>query len=175
MFPEVRETFKRKYEHKKTIIAGKQKMPVLAMIDTFGAFEKSAIYTRLLNWNFLDYTQGKSHIHITANGSWDLIKEFVPQERFESYKYGQGSNWKLRTLRVGLSNLGFAGEDILTIGWKRAYYMNPLLKNWKEFLTMQTDTPEFMDYSNNGLITYWKERWVLPRQDKLLWKLNNLL
>jgi hypothetical protein len=174
MFPEVRETFKQKYEGKTTIIAGKQKMPVLAMIDTFGAFEKSAIYTRLLNWQFLDYTQGKSHIHITANGSWELIKEFVPQERFASYKYGQGSNWKLRTLRVGLSNLGFPNEDILSIGWKRAYYMNPLLKNWKEFLTMQTDKPEFIDYSNNDLITYWKERWLIPRQDKLLEKLNNL-
>jgi hypothetical protein len=175
MFPEVRETFKRKYEGKTTIIAGKQKMPVLAMIDTFGAFEKSAIYTRLLNWQFLGYTQGKTHIHITANGSWELIKEFVPQEIFESYKYGQGSNWKLRTLRVGLANLGFPNEDILSIGWKRAYYMNPLLKNWKEFLTMQTDKPEFIDYSNNDLITYWKERWLMPRKDRLLMQLNSYL
>lgn len=174
MFPEVRETFKRKYEGKATVIARKQKVPVLAMIDTFGAFEKSAIYTRLLNWQFVDYTQGKSHIHITANGSWELIKEFVPQEKFASYKYGQGSNWKLRTLRVGLSNLGFPNEDILNIGWKRAYYMNPLLKNWKEFLTMQTNTPEFINYSNNDLTAYWKERWLIPRQDKLLEKLHNL-
>lgn len=164
MFPEVRETFKRKYEGKETIIAGKQKMPVLAMIDTFGAFGKSAIYTKLLNWRFLDYTKGTTHIHLTASGCWEQIKQFVPQETFESYGYGKGSNWKLRMVRIGLSNLGFKNEDILSIGWKRAYYMNPLLKNWKEFLTMQTDTPEFIDYTNNDyLINYWRERWVLPR------------
>lgn len=174
MFPEVREIFKQKYEGKITIIAGKQKMPVLAMIDTFGAFEKSAIYTRLLNWQFLDYTQGKSHIHITANGSWELIKEFVPQDRFASYKYGQGSNWKLRTLKVALSNLGFPNEDILSIGWKRAYYMNPLLKNWKEFLTMQADVPDFIDYTVNDLINYWKNRWLFPRKEYLLQKMHNL-
>lgn len=174
MFPEVRETFRRKYEGKTTIIAGKKKVPILAMIDTFGAFEKSAIYTRLLNWHFLDYTQGKSHIHITANGSWELIKEFVPQDRFTSYKYGQGSNWKLRTLKVGLSNLGFPNEDILSIGWKRAYYLNPLLKNWKDFLTMKTDIPEFIVYSNNDLTNYWKERWLIPRQHRLLEKLYSL-
>ncbi len=175
LFPEVRETFKRKYEGKITVIAGKEKMPVLAMIDTFGAFEKSAIYTRLLNWQFLDYTKGKSHIHITANGSWELIKELVQEEKFASYKYGQGSNWKLRTLRTGLASLGFINEDILSIGWKRAYYLNPLLKNWKDFLTMQTNEPEFIDYTNEYLIEYWKNRWLNPRKSQLLEKLHTAI
>jgi len=166
MFPEVREVFTKKYQNTTTVIAGKEKLPVLAMIDTFGAFKKSAIYTRLLNWKFVNYTQGQSHIHITANGSWELIKKFVPPEKFNSYKYGQGSNWKMRTLRVGLQNLGFT-EDMLSIGWQRAYYINPLLKNWQEFLTTQTSEPIFIDYTSEQLLEYWQQRWVMPRIDNL--------
>lgn len=166
MFPLVREIFREKYNKNKTVIAGKSKLPELAFIDTYGAFQKSAIYTRLLNWKFVDYTKGTSHIHLTANGSWEIVKKFISEERFNTYKYGQGSNWKLRTLRVGLENLGF-NEDIMSIGWKRAYYICPLAKNWKEFLTLQDSTPNFLDYSEQDLVNHWKDRWVLPRLEKL--------
>jgi len=173
MFESVREDFHNKYKDRKTIIAGKNKLPELAMIDTFGAFKKSAIYTRLLNWKFIDYTEGKSHIHITANGSWELIKEFVPKEYFKRYKYGQGSNWKMRTLRVGLDNLGFNREDLLSIGWQRAYYVCPLISNLERFLKMEDETPLFINYTNEYLINYWKERWINPRKDNLMSKLES--
>ena len=167
MFADVRKDFYKKYKDRETIIAGKKKLPKLVMIDTFGAFKKSAIYTRLMNWKFIDYTEGKSHIHITANGSWELIKEFVPKDYFNRYKFGQGSNWKMRTLRVGLENLGFDREDLLSIGWQRAYYMCPLITNWKEFLTMKHKRPKFIKNTNQDLVNYWKERWVNPRKEKL--------
>lgn len=166
MFPQIRRDFHKKYLDNQTIISNKERLPYLAYIDTYGAFQKSAIYTRLFNWNFAGYTQGQSHIHITANGSWELIRQFVPEERFNSYKYGQGSNWKMRTLRIGLSNLGF-GEDMLGIGWKRAYYACPLTTNWREFLTGEHKRPKFIQKSPSDLVNYWHERWVQPRLDKL--------
>ncbi|MEO7674301.1 MAG: hypothetical protein ABIU09_09530, partial [Pyrinomonadaceae bacterium] len=85
---------------------------------------------------------------------------------FKTYKYGNGSNWKLRTLRVGLENLGF-NEEILSIGWKRAYYGCPLATNWREFLTGQDTAPFFMTESKEDLVEYWKARWLTPRQEKL--------
>jgi hypothetical protein len=166
MFPEVREEFHQKYLHNRTTIAGKEKEPYLAMIDTYGAFQKSAIYTRLLNWRFIGYTQGQSHLHITANGSWELIKQFVPDEQFRSYSYGQGSNWKLRTLKIGLANLGLQ-EEILTTGWRRAYYVCPLLTNFHEYMTMAHKLPKFVQHSASDLVMYWKEHWIKPRIDKL--------
>lgn len=172
MFPEVRKLFREKYKDNQTVISNKHKLPELVYIDTYGAFKKSAIYTRLLNWNFVDYTKGQSHIHLTANGSWETVKKFVPEERFDTYKYGQGSNWKLRTLRVGLENLGF-DEKLLRIGWKRAYYACPLATNWREFLTMKHKKPRFIKYSKKDLIDVWRNRWVNDRLESLKMKLND--
>ncbi len=171
MAPDVRAAFRSKYSGNKTIIAGQERLPELVYVDTYGAFEKSAIYTKLLNWKFVSYTQGKSHIHLTANGSWETIREFVPPEKFKLYKYGNGSNWKIRTLRIGLENLGFS-EDLLSIGWKRAYYGCPLARNWKEFLTGEDSKPKPIRYSMQDLVNHWRTRWVEPRQDRLVTLLN---
>lgn len=171
MFPKVRELFREKYKNNQTVISDKHKLPELAFIDTYGAFQKSAIYTRLLNWKFVDYTKGQSHIHLTANGSWETVKKFVPEDRFDSYKYGQGSNWKLRTLRIGLENLGF-DEELLSIGWKRAYYVCPLVTNWREFLSMKHNEPIFLEHTEIDLINEWRNRWVMPRLENLNLKLN---
>ena len=166
MFPSVREVFRTKYAGNETVISKKNRLPELAFIDTYGAFMKSAIYTKLFNWKFVDYTKGQSHIHLTANGSWETVKQFVPEEIFKTYKYGNGSNWKLRTLRIGLENLGF-NEDILSIGWKRAYYACPLATNWKEFLTGKDALPIFMPNTERDLVDLWRNRWVLPRLETL--------
>ena len=69
MFPEVRKWFYDKYKNSKSIITNVQKKPYLVYVDTMGAFGKSSIYNRLFNWDFIGYTKGQSHIHITANGS----------------------------------------------------------------------------------------------------------
>lgn len=172
MFPEVRETFHQKYLNNLTTIAGKVKEPYLTMIDTYGAFEKSAIYTRLLNWRFAGYTMGQSHLHITANGSWELIRQFVPHEKFESYNFGQGSNWKLRTLKIGLAKLKLP-EEILTTGWRRAYYVCPLITNFQEYMTMQHKRPKFIRRSAADFVTYWKEHWIEPRIGRLLEQLHH--
>ena len=171
MFPEVRKTFYHKYKH--TAIE-RNKLPYLAYIDTMGAFGKSAIYNRLLNWDFVGYTKGQSHIHITANGSWELFREIVPQEIFNSYKYGNGPNWKIRVLKYGLRELGFS-ENMLSIGWKRGYYRCPLAENWQDILLDKSRKILFKHYKRTELVNYWKEKWVLPREKKLLCKLNKLI
>lgn len=162
-FPEVRKTFYHKY---KNSAQTKGKKPYLAYIDTLGAFGKSAIYTRLKNWDFVGYTKGQSHIHITANGSWDLIREIVPDEVFNSFKFGDGPNWKMRVLKYGLRKLDFS-YDMLSVGWRRGYYRLPLAQNWQEFLTRKTDKVVFNQNTKTELIEYWKERWVIPRLDNL--------
>lgn len=67
MFPKVRQDFYKKYKDSPSVITGTNKKPDLVYIDTLGAFGKSAIYNRLTNWNFIDYTKGQSHLHITGN------------------------------------------------------------------------------------------------------------
>ena len=166
MFPEVRKEFYQKYANVSSVITGKNKKPYLVYIDTLGAFGKSAIYTRLKNWEFVGYTKGQSHLHITANGSWELIKQVVPKEVFDTYKFGQGPNWKMRILKRGLRELDLS-EDMLSIGWQRGYYRCTLAANWNEYLLGESRKVEWLEFSKTDLITYWYERWVNPRIDIL--------
>jgi hypothetical protein len=163
--------FYEKYKKSETIITKRHKKPYLVYIDTLGAFGKSSIYTRLFNWDFIGYTKGQSHIHITANGSWELIKKVVPQEEFNTYKYGQGPNWKMRILRKGLHELGLS-EEMMSIGWQRGYYRCTLAENWKEYLRGEANRVKWKEFNKDELVDYWKTRWVIPRlsdlQEKLL-------
>lgn len=170
MFPEVRHIIYNKYKDTTPIISGVKKEPDLIYVDTLGAFGKSAIYTRLMNWRFIGYTKGQSHIHITANGSWEIIKQLLPEDQFKTYKYGQGPNWKMRVLKSGLKAIGLS-EAMLSIGWQRGYYCCPLAENWQEYLLGKTDKPKWKEYAESDLIEYWKEKWVLPRIDSLKTKL----
>ena len=167
-FPEVRKTFYHKYKNSAEL---KGKQPYLAYVDTLGAFGKSAIYTRLKGWDFVGYTKGQSHIHITANGSWELIRGIVPDDVFNTFKFGDGPNWKMRVLRYGLRELDFS-QDMLSIGWQRGYYRQPLAENWQSFLLGETSKIKFNHDTKTGLVNYWKERWVLPRLKNLQAKLN---
>jgi hypothetical protein len=172
MFPEIRKWFYDKYKNSKSIITKVQKKPYLVYVDTMGAFGKSSIYTRLFNWDFIGYTKGKSHIHITANGSWELIKKVVSPEDFKTYKYGQGPNWKMRILGKGLRELGFS-DEMMSIGWKRGYYRCTLAENWQEYLQGKANRVKWKQFENDKLVEYWRERWVLPRLDDLKEKLLN--
>lgn len=166
MFPKVREDFYQKYKNSPSIITGVNKKPYLIYIDTLGAFGKSAIYNRLLNWDFVNYTKGQSHLHITANGSWELIKQVVPEEVFETYRFGEGPNWKMRILKRGLRELGLS-EDMLSIGWQRGYYRCPLAENWKEYLLGDTNRVVWRKFTQRDLVRYWHDRWITPRLDIL--------
>ncbi len=174
MFPEIRRVFHDKYKDKISLISGQNKKANLVYIDTLGAFGKSAIYTRLMNWKFIGYTKGQSHLHITANGSWELIKKAVPEDFFNTYKFGQGPNWKMRVLKKGLRELGFS-EHMLSIGWQRGYYSCPLADNWQEYLSGESNQPQWKKFSKTELIEYWKNRWIIPRLEKLEHNLEKLI
>lgn len=151
MFPKVRKDFYQKYKDSSSIITKVNKKPYLVYIDTLGAFGKSAIYNRLLNWNFVDYTKGQSHLHITANGSWELIRQVVPEDVFDTYKFGVGPNWKMRMLKRGLREIGLS-EDMLSVGWQRGYYRCPLAKNWKEYLLGDTNRVVWQEFTEKDLM-----------------------
>lgn len=171
LFPEVRQDFHNKYRDSVSIISQTNKSANLVYIDTLGAFGKSAIYTRLLNWEFVGYTKGQSHLHITANGSWELIKQVVPKEAYDTYKFGKGPNWKMRVLKRGLQELGLS-EKIMSIGWQRGYYRCPLAYNWQDYLLGNTDDIQWKQTSHDDIISYWQDRWVYPRLEKLQEKLR---
>jgi len=160
----VRNDFKNRYQGKQTIIRKEVKIPELVMVDTMGAFGKSSIYNRLDGWKFIGKTNGQTHVHLSCNGVYDILYDVVRihnEEILKTYKFGNGSNWKLRVIAKGLSILGLGG--LLTNGIRRGYYVAPLINNLEEFLSGKTDKPNFIDRQEQNLIKYWKERWLVKK------------
>lgn len=164
---EVVNDFYRKYKGKKTVIKEEEKLPYLVAIDTMGAFGKSAIYTRLKGWKFVGYTKGQSHLHLTLTKVYEVLVELIEKygnkEVLKKYRFGQGSNYKLRVISEGLRILGLNKNKLTMHSIKRGYYFSPLAKNWKEFLLAKTDKPEFVVNSLEENFNYWKERWLSKR------------
>lgn len=160
---EVAQDFVKKYGGKKSLIRKEERLPVLAFIDTMGAFGKSAIYTRLPPWRFVGYTAGQTHYHLTANGAYEVLKSVLDKvgekELLRSYKYGKGPNWKFRVVSKALRLLGIS-DNILDLGLRRGYYLAPLVENWRAFLAYGEDPGPSMTRPAEELICYWKERWL---------------
>lgn len=171
---EVIDIFREKYTGKTTQIRKEKKIPELVAIDTMGAFGKSSIYNRLKGWHFVGYTKGQTHYHLSTNGFFQEVKNILSQEYpdiYNSYKYGDGSNWKIRLISKVIAAIDLKPENIFTLGVKRGYYIAPLAENWKDFLNKKTDKIIRNEYTSEELFQYWKNRWFntgLKRFEKLL-------
>ncbi len=80
-------------------------------------------------------------------------------------RFGEGPNWKIRTAKAALSQIGLP-EDILKHGIKREVYGIPLAYNFKDFLIGKETELENFDLKFDDLASYWKERWLKGRAKK---------
>ena len=169
---EVRETIKRKYRGKRTIIEGASKNPELALLTTGSALGKSSIYDRVVYKKQLLYqrigtSKGWGHFHFTSDIFEDIrfylsLKHPGMDTR---YKFGQGPNWKLRTVRKGLEELGLSG-NLLKHGINREIYAIPLAYNFREFLLGQEAKLRKIDLPIESLSDFFKIRWLYGRADR---------
>ena len=168
---EVRQYFKERYDHKRTLIQGRVRPAELVLLDTMGAFGKSAIYNRLKGWSFVGYTEGQSHYHLSSNGIYPLLIEALKIAGKEGIlkrnRYGQGPNWKLRIVREASRILGIPDQALMGHGLRRAYYIYPLAKNWRPFLRGEVDEITPIELTKEELFAYWRERWLLPLLSRL--------
>jgi len=167
----VRACFRDRYEGKASVILGKKRRAELVLLDTTGAFGKTAIYNGLVYrglklWRHVGYTQGLTHTHLSVPGIFGLLKEAIgllgEDEVLKRNRYGDGPNWKIRVVKKALSLLGIPPERLMMQGIRRGYYVSPLAENWREFLRGEEEAPRMVELSDEELIEYWKARW-LPR------------
>ena len=169
---EVREIIKRKYIGKRTIIEGASKNPELALLTTGSALGKSSIYDRVVYEKQLLYqrigtSEGWGHFHFT-NDIFEDIRFYLSDKHpgmDSRYKFGQGPNWKLRTVRKGLKELGLSGE-LLKHGINREIYGIPLAYNFREFLLSQEKKLNKFDLPIRRLSDYFKNRWLYGRAER---------
>jgi len=166
---EIRETYRKKYKNYTTIIKGRKLDPELLFITTTSAFGKSSLYNRL-RYNgeaiaqSLGYTQGSGTFHIPEN-LYEEILNFLKDKSIDTARgYGHGPSRKLKLISLGLKYLGLSKFEYH--GIKREFYLFPLVKNLRDVIQKKQE-PIWIDRPFNNLATYWKERWAIPRAERM--------
>lgn len=167
---EVVRDFKRRYGSSRGIISQKTKRAKLVMVTTSSALGRSSVYNRLkLDEQYYFKSQGMTggwgHFHVPDRLFKDL-RDYLRESEHpyaDGHRFGQGPNWRLRTIRAALDQMGFA-SDILRHGIQREFFVCELANNSLEVLSGRDTTP---DYNNllevDEISELAKERWVVPR------------
>ncbi len=165
---EVRRVIHRRYADTKTVIRKKRKDPRLAMLTTGSALGKSAIYDRIRYHDLLLYqkigeSKGWGHFHLN-NGLFEKMRTYLDAtvRGKSNNRFGAGPNWKMRTVRTALNQLGLPG-DLLLHGIRREIYAVPLAQNYELFLRGETTRLKSFDLPFDGLVGFWRERWLEGR------------
>lgn len=172
---EVREDFSEKYEGKTTIIQGRRKPASLVLITTTSALGRSSIYNRLklpdedmLMYRSVGYSKGWGHFHF-SNQTFELMRAWLKQHDepyADGHNYGDGPNWRLRTIRRALNLLGYDGE-LLRHGIQREVFMIPLAKNYREYLRGDDESATYYERGLANITEFFKERWMIPRSRRM--------
>ncbi len=178
---QVRDDFRKKYSHGRSIINGKNyksRKPYLVLLTTTGAFGESSILDRLNTtdrrlWQHVGFTEGWGFFHLNNGIATELYEHLKLQGDPIVWKnrFGQGPNWKLRLVRYGLQKFGIDYPKYGKHGIRRGFYAAPLASNFKEFLTGESDRPLFYRQSTSELFEFFRTRYLIPRsQRNLEWK-----
>ncbi len=167
---EVWEAYRRKYEDRKTEMDGRVLPAHLVALTTTSAFGRSSLYNRLKYENELlaqsiGYTEGYGSFHLAH--LYDEFRAFLEAEGISTRGgFGVGPRIKWQTMVRALERLGFSSE-VLNHGVRREVFLLPLARNLKDYLEGRADEPEYFDRPFAELAGYWRERWLLPRSERV--------
>lgn len=170
---EVFSDFAKQYGKSVGVISKKAKKARLLAVTTTSSMGKSAVYNRLnlggrLYFKSLGYTEGWGHFHIT-DALFEKMRAYL-RERDHSYadqhKFGEGPNWRLRTIKAALSGLK-VNENILRHGIKREVFITTFADNAYDALRtgkLKPDTSSLLTVSQISDLA--RERWIVPRAER---------
>jgi len=160
----------KKYRNRVTEITQSVKNPRPVLITTTSALGRSSIYNRLrfngtVLYRPVGYTQGFGHFQFSDTLFDDLLEHLARRTEVRGNRFGDGPNWRLRTLRAALESVGLPG-DLLRHGIRREVFLAPLVDGWESFLRGETDQYRRLDYALPDLASFFRERWAIPRANR---------
>jgi hypothetical protein len=170
---EVYNDFTRTYGNTRGIISDKEKGARLLAVTTSSSLGRSSVYNRLRLGNIdyfrpIGYTTGWGHFHIPDDLFSDL-RAFLRAKGHpyaDLHRFGQGPNWRLRTMRTALEALGFK-EEMLRHGIKREVFLCELASNALHILHGGKGRPKLSTLLKADEVAELAvERWMLPRSER---------
>ena len=170
---EIFEDFRRTYGDSRGIISGKKKNARLIAVTTSSSMGRSSVYNRLKldgveYFKPIGYTGGWGHFHIPDRLFSELrsyLRE-IDHPYADSHRFGAGPNWRLRTTRAALKELGF-GDNLLRHGIRREVFISFLALGGVEYLRTgkgQADVSELLSVDEVSSLAL--KRWVIPRAER---------
>lgn len=169
---DVYDDFQRKYGNTVGIISGKEKKARLLAVMTSSSLGRSSVYNRLkldeiMYFKSIGYTSGWGHFHIPDKlfiEMRDYLRD-IGHPYADHHKYGQGPNWRLRTTRAALTELGFK-MDLLKHGIQREVFISEFASNSIKILRTGKGRPDFNTlHSAKEVAQLALNRWVIPRSN----------
>ena len=185
---EIRKAYQDKYTGRVTKLDSRVIPSHLVMLTTTSAFGRSSIYNRVSyrgNANGhnrdiatpLGYTKGYGNVHLDA--IYPEIKEFLIKQGIPaSQGFGRGPKpvWQNITRTLTMLNVK---QDGLKHGIQRQAWRIPLAKNALDYLSGRAEEPDYYEETFDQLAAWWKERWLLPRTQRVSdwqdWRKESLL
>ena len=170
---EIYDAFAHAYGRSVGIISGERKKARLLAVTTSSSMGRSSVYNRLKldgvpYFRSIGYTGGWGHFHIPD----DLFLEMrdylrsIGHRYADQHRFGQGPNWRLRTTRAALAELGFR-DDLLRHGVRREVFLASLAANAIELLRTGKGTPDLASLLDVPQVANLAlERWIVPRSDR---------
>jgi hypothetical protein len=167
---EVFRDFQATYGSTVGIISGKAKRARLLAVTTTSSVGRSSIYNRLYldgttYFRPLGYTIGWGHFHITDELFWEMREylRLIKHPYVDQHTFGEGPNWRFRTIRVALGELGIH-ESMLRHGIKREVFICPFGSNALDVLTNGKGKLDLFNVRKIAEISdLARERWIVPR------------
>ena len=167
---EVYNDFRRTYGRTTGIISQEKKGARLLAVTTTSSMGRSSIYNRLKlgsqqYFQPIGYTLGFGHFHIT-DAIFSKMRDYLrvsAHPYVDEHNFGDGPNWRMRTIRVALRALGI-NQSVMKHGIKRQVFICLMSEKSVSFLksgrgSLGLKSLKSADEVSNLVV----KRWIIPR------------
>lgn len=167
---EVRKAYHLIYRGRVTEIEERVLPARLVALTTTSAFGRSSIYNRIkykdqILAESLGLTNGYGNFHLQR--LYPLLKEYLESIGVDTKGgYGTGPKRTWQLMRLALDRLGISA-DLLKHGIQRETFLFRLIENLEEYMSGKNENPIYKDLPFADLAAYWKERYLLPRAERV--------